>query len=140
MQQLSTFSEQSKQKRVENNISESSNFTVLLQCYSEFWWYILANVEKAAWRQSEEWSSLAKVIELQAHIDKCNNLFPPLFPPLFMKKNVFIICITKAQNVQFMPKSKHYMSKYLPECLTTVANLIHTLNWLEGRITRQKHT
>ena len=49
-----TFSEQSKQKRVEKNISESSDFTVLLQCYSEFWWYILANVEKAAWRESEE--------------------------------------------------------------------------------------
>ena len=54
MQQLSTFSEQSKQRRVENDISKISDFTVLLQCYSEFWWYILANVEKAAWRESEE--------------------------------------------------------------------------------------
>lgn len=49
MQQLSTSSEQSK--RVENNISVNSDSTVLLQCYSEFWWYILANVEKAAWSE-----------------------------------------------------------------------------------------
>ena len=93
-----TLSGKSKEKS-RKNISEISDFTVLLQCYSEFWWYILANVEKAAWRESEEWSSLAKVIELQAHIDKCHNLFPPLF----YEKNV-----PKAQNVQFMNKSKHY--------------------------------
>ena len=119
MQQLSTSSEQSK--RVENNISVNSDSTVLLQCYSEFWWYILANVEKAAW--SEEWSSLAKVIELPVHIDKCYNLFASSF---YEKKNCFDN-ITKAQNVQLMPISKHYLSKYiLTRMLTT--DLIHTLN------------